>query len=82
MRHPDFWIVSFSRWCGDEYQTCAVSGKPMSLFNETLANSLSLISQVYGQIGKVTAIRKVRYGPRDADKTVGITSGHNDIRVT
>ncbi len=76
MRHPNSWIISLCRVRGDEYQTCAVSGGPMGFFNETLADSPSLIFDVYRQIRKVTAIREVRYGPRDADETVGISCGH------
>ncbi len=82
MRHPNSWIVSFSRWRGDKYQTGAVSGGLVGFFNKTFANSLSLIVHVYGQIRKVTAIGEVRYGSRDADETVGIPSGHNEIRMT
>lgn len=82
MRHPNSWIVSFSCWRGDEYQAGAVSGGLVSFFNKTLADSLSLIVHVNGQIGKVTAVGEVRYGARDADETVGIPSGHNEIRMT
>jgi hypothetical protein len=82
MRHPNTWIVSLGRGRGHKYQACTVSGCPTGFFNETPANSPSLIFDVYRQIGQVTAIREIRYGPRDADETVVISSGHDEICMT
>src|ERR1700756_537585 len=53
----------------------------MRLVDQALSNTLPLVSKVHCQIGEVAAVGEVGNSSRNADETVGVASGHNEICV-
>lgn len=81
MPHADLRVVGFRRWRRDKNEGRGLTGGRVCFRDEALADALSLIFEVHGEIRQIAAVGEIRNGPRHANKTTGITRRHDDIGV-
>jgi hypothetical protein len=77
----DFGVVAFSGGSGYEKQRGFFTRGTVRFRNEPLADALMLVLNIDGEIGKITAKRKVSDGARDAYETMGVAGGDDQVSV-